>query len=56
MPNRNCTSNDAPGASGCARVTTPTLIDVFKPPPTGCAGGCSRVVPCTVVVTPCTNT
>src|ERR1051325_441169 len=48
MQSRNRTSTDAPLASGVARVTVPADIDELKPPPFGCDGGCSRVVPLTV--------
>src|ERR1044072_1291777 len=50
MPSRNRTSTDAPLASGVARVTVPADIDELKPPPFGCDGGCSRVVPLTVTL------
>ncbi len=41
---------DAPFASGVARVTVPDDIEELNPPPFGCDGGCSRVVPCTVTL------
>src|SRR4029079_15503830 len=50
MPTRNRTSTDAPFAIGVASVTVPADIDEVKPPPFGCDGGCSRVVPCTVTL------
>src|SRR5258708_16416225 len=48
MPSRNCTSTLAPLASGVPRVMVPALILLLKPPPFGCEGGCSSVVPFTV--------
>ena len=39
---------DAPFASGVAKVTVPAESDELNPPPLGCEGGCSRVVPSTV--------
>src|ERR1041384_4198282 len=50
MPSRNLTSIDAPLAIGVASVTVPADIDELKPPPLGCDGGCSRVVPLTVTL------
>src|ERR1700754_1096451 len=50
MPSRKRTSSEAPLASGVARVTVPDDIEELKPPPFGCDGGCSRVVPCTVTL------
>src|SRR6187399_2960927 len=50
MPSRNRTSIDAPFANGVARVTVPADIEELKPPPFGCDGGCSSVVPCTVTL------
>src|SRR5215510_315293 len=47
MPSRNRTSSDAPFANGVPSVTVPADIDELKPPPFGCEGGCSRVVPLT---------
>ena len=41
---------EAPFASGVASVTVPALIDELKPPPFGCEGGCSNVVPFTVTL------
>ena len=38
----------APLASGVASVTVPALIELLKPPPFACKGGCSRIVPLTV--------
>src|SRR4030095_6522448 len=40
----------APLASGVMSVTVPAVRLVLKPPPFGCEGGWSRVVPCTVAV------
>src|SRR5690242_4657312 len=48
MPSRNRTSTEAPFANGVASVIVPADIDELKPPPFGCEGGCSRVVPFTV--------
>src|ERR1044071_4520395 len=50
MPSRNRTSTDAPFASGVASVIVPADIDELKPPPFGCDGGCSSVVPLTVTL------
>src|SRR6185369_3777170 len=50
MPSRNRTSMLAPFATGVASVTVPADIDELKPPPLGCDGGCSRVVPLTVTL------
>src|ERR1041384_6041851 len=50
MPSRNRTSIDAPLAIGVASVTVPADIDELKPPPFGCDGGCSSVVPLTVTL------
>src|SRR5919206_1679391 len=50
MPSRNRTSTDAPLAIGVASVTTPADIEELKPPPFGCDGGCSSVVPLTVTL------
>src|SRR6185503_20226279 len=50
MPSRNRTSTEAPLAMGVASVTVPADIDELKPPPFGCDGGCSRVVPLTVTL------
>src|SRR5262244_3488839 len=47
MPSRNRTSSDAPFASGVPSVTVPEDSDELKPPPFGCDGGCSSVVPLT---------
>src|SRR5215510_12878001 len=47
MPSRNLTSSDAPLASGVPSVTVPDDSDELKPPPFGCDGGCSSVVPAT---------
>src|SRR6185369_10329817 len=50
MPIRNSTLILAPLANGVPRVTVPALKVLLKPPPFGCGGGCSRVVPWTVTV------
>src|ERR1044072_9532439 len=50
MPSRKRTSTLAPVASGGASVIVPADIDELKPPPFGCDGGCSRVVPLTVTL------
>src|SRR6476659_7822588 len=50
MPRRKRTSSVAPLANGVARVTVPDDIDELKPPPFGCDGGCSSVVPWTVML------
>src|SRR6185369_4607633 len=50
MPNKNLTSTLAPFATGVASVTVPADRDELNPPPFGCDGGCSRVVPCTVTL------
>ena len=43
-------SMEAPFASGVAKVTVPELSELLNPPPFGCEGGCSSVVPCTVTL------
>src|SRR5262245_47030944 len=50
MPSRNRTSSDAPFARGVPSVTVPADIEELKPPPFGCDGGCSRVVPLTLTL------
>src|SRR6185503_893194 len=50
MPSRNRTSTLAPFAIGVASVTVPADIDELNPPPFGCDGGCSSVVPFTVTL------
>src|SRR5689334_1134303 len=50
MPSRNLTSRLAPFATGVASVTVPADIDELNPPPFGCDGGCSSVVPLTVTL------
>src|SRR6185369_3109193 len=50
MPSRNRTSILAPFATGVASVTVPADSDELKPPPFGCDGGCSSVVPLTVTL------
>src|SRR6185369_6810193 len=50
MPSRNRTSILAPFAIGVASVTVPADIDELNPPPFGCDGGCSSVVPLTVTL------
>src|SRR5689334_22323282 len=47
-PRRNCRLMLAPGASGVPRVMVPALIELLRPPPILCVGGCSSVVPSTV--------
>src|SRR5262245_7800572 len=47
MPSRNRRSIEAPLARGVPRVTVPALRLELKPPPLGCEGGCSSVVPLT---------
>src|SRR4026209_932611 len=47
MPSRNRTSMLAPFAIGVASVTVPADMDELNPPPFGCDGGCSSVVPAT---------
>src|SRR6185295_8878665 len=50
MPNTNCTLADAPFASGVPKVIVPSPKVELTPPPFGCAGGVSSVVPLTVTV------
>src|SRR6185437_845392 len=50
MPSRNRTSTLAPFANGVARVIVPADIDELNPPPFGCDGGSSSVVPFTVTL------
>ena len=50
MPSRKRTSILAPFAIGVASVTVPADIEELNPPPFGCAGGCSSVVPLTVTL------
>src|SRR5689334_41388 len=50
MPSRKRTSILAPLATGVASVTVPADIEELKPPPFGCDGGCSSVVPLTVTL------
>src|SRR5258705_10670104 len=50
MPSRNSRLTLAPLARGVASVTVPAFMLLLKPPPFGCDGGCSSVVPCTVAV------
>src|SRR5262245_43633520 len=47
MPRRKRTSIEAPLAKGVPNVTVPADNEELKPPPFGCDGGCSRVVPLT---------
>src|SRR5262249_58791809 len=47
MPSRKRTLMDPPGGSGAPGVTASTESVALKPPPFGCAGGVSRVVPFT---------
>lgn len=41
---------EAPFASSVPRVTVPDDQVELNPPPFGCDGGCSNVVPCTLTV------
>src|SRR5499426_596107 len=50
MPSRNRTSRLAPFANGVPKVTVPADIDELNPPPFGCDGGCSSVVPETLTL------
>src|SRR5678816_1461265 len=50
MPSRKRTSSEAPFASGVASVTVPDDSEELNPPPFGCDGGCSSVVPWTVTL------
>src|SRR3989344_2496568 len=50
MPRRNRTSMEAPAAKGVPKVTAPADRVELKPPPLGCEGGCSSVVPSTVTL------
>src|SRR5438045_1067369 len=50
MPSRKRTSILAPFGSGVASVTVPALSVELNPPPFGCEGGCSSVVPWTVTL------
>src|SRR5688572_23684662 len=50
MPSRNRVSSEAPLASGVASVTVPEESDELNPPPLGCPGGCSKIVPWTVTL------
>src|SRR5215212_906474 len=50
MPSRKRTSSVAPFASGVASVTVPADSEELNPPPFGCDGGCSSVVPWTVTL------
>src|SRR5947209_6533788 len=54
-PRRNCTLTELPSNSGLVEMK-PTFTEVFHPPPFGCAGGTSTVVPCTVTVPPLVET
>src|SRR4029453_9633024 len=47
MPKRKRRAMEAPLARGVARVTVPAPIELLKPPPLTCEGGCSSVVPWT---------
>src|SRR5215470_10725603 len=47
MPSRKRTSTEAPFASGVPSVIVPADIEELNPPPFGCDGGCSSVVPLT---------
>src|SRR5499426_1891939 len=50
MPSRKRRSIEAPLANGVPSVTVPADIDELKPPPFGCDGGCSSVVPLTLTL------
>src|SRR5215475_9035318 len=52
MPILNCTSTLDPFASGAPGETLFTPMLLLKPPPFGCEGGCSRVLPWTSVLPP----
>src|SRR5215470_1587331 len=54
-PKSNCRSTLLPLATGVANVTVPAPMLLLKPPPFGCEGGCSSVVPLTVVTPPPLN-
>src|SRR4029453_12316763 len=49
MPSRKGRVRLAPLARGVSSETVPALKLLLKPPPLGCEGGCSRVVPWTVI-------
>src|SRR5262245_21881265 len=51
-PNSNCKLTLLPLVKGFARLIVFADILLLKPPPFGCDGGCSNVVPWTVVVPP----
>src|SRR5712664_1067287 len=50
MPSRKRRLTLAPGANGVPRVMVPAESELLNPPPFGCAGDTSSVVPCTVIV------
>ncbi len=50
IPSRKRTLIEAPLASGVPSVIVPAESVELKPPPFGCDGGCSSVVPCTLTV------
>src|ERR1044072_3084083 len=50
MPSRKRRFTLAPFASGVPSVIVPAESEELKPPPFGCDGGCSSVVPCTLTV------
>src|SRR5215216_768877 len=50
MPKSILMLMDAPFASGVPSVTVPDDQVELNPPPLGCDGGCSNVVPCTLTV------
>src|SRR3989344_5426105 len=50
MPRRNRPSMAAPAAKGVPKVTAPADRVELKPPPLGCEGCCSSVVPSTVTL------
>src|SRR5438105_1039999 len=53
-PRTNCTFTLAPGAS--VPPGSATVSEELRPPPAGCVGGCSSVVPLTVTAWPLTVT
>ena len=49
-PKRNCRLTLAPGANGVPSVIVLVVALLLNPPPKGCAGGVSSVVPTTVML------
>jgi hypothetical protein len=49
-PSKKRISIEAPLASGVPIVTVPEESEELNPPPFGCEGGCSSLVPCTVTL------